>query len=61
MYVKILLIIFFQLVTKINFASRDQISVKVRVRLLIYFTKYIPENLKNTTENDKERLSNSFE
>ena len=41
--------------------SRDQIPVKVRVRELFYFTKCLAVNLENTTENDKEHLSTSFE
>ena len=40
---------------------RNQIPAEVRVRQLSYFTKCHPGNLENTTENDKERLSNSFE
>ena len=39
----------------------NQIPVKVRVRLLFYFTKYLSENLENTTEHDRERLSTSLE
>ena len=39
---------------------RDQIPVKVHVRKLFHFTKYLPENLDNTSEDDEERLSTSF-
>ena len=34
---------------------------RIRIRELFYFTKYLPENLVNTIEDDKERLSTSFE
>ena len=37
--------------------SSDQIPVKVHVREVFYFTKYLPENLINTTEDNKERLT----
>ena len=35
---------------------RDQISVKFHVIKVFYFTKYLPENLNNTTEDDKKNL-----
>ena len=41
--------------------SCDQISLKVRVRLLFYFKKYLPKNLENTTKHDRKRLLTSFE
>ena len=41
--------------------SRYQIPVKVRVRQLFCFAKCLPGNLENTTVNNKEYLSTSFE
>ena len=35
--------------------------LKVNVRQLFYFTKYLPEYLINTMENDNDRLSTSLE
>ena len=36
------------------------LKVKVCVRRLFYFTKYLPENLEITTENDKVRIEFSW-
>ena len=41
--------------------SRDQIPVKVSCKITFSFTKYLPENLENTTEHDRERLSTLYE
>ena len=41
--------------------GHDQIPVLVHVRWLFYFTKYLPENLENTSEDGRKRLSTLFE
>ena len=41
--------------------TRDQIPVKVHFISIFNFTKYFPENIENTVEDDKERLSIWFE
>ena len=42
-------------------SKNEQISVKVHVSKLFNSKKCLPENLENTIDDDKDRLSPSFE